>query len=70
VISYSHGRIVVRDRLGLQGAACPCYTALRAQLTTLRHDLRQHRADPRDPEAANHDARIIDIRCRDERRNQ
>ena len=66
LISYSHGRIVVRDRLGLEGAACPCYTALRAQLTTLRRDLRQHRTDLCGHEAANQDGRIIDIRSRRE----
>jgi hypothetical protein len=39
VISYSHGRVTVRDRNGLEAAACPCYGVMRAQLIKLRRDI-------------------------------
>lgn len=39
IISYSHGRVIVRDRLELEAAACSCYAILRSQLMALREDL-------------------------------
>lgn len=39
VISYSHGRVTVRDRNALEAAACPCYGVMRAQLRKLRRDI-------------------------------
>ena len=47
-ISYSHGRMTVRDRAKLEVAACPCYAVLRAQLAVLWEgidgDKRAHKA--------------------------
>lgn len=42
VISYSHGRVTVRDRDALEAAACPCYGVMRAQLRKLRRDIHEH----------------------------
>ena len=42
VIRYSHGRLTVRDRSGLAAAACPCYSVLHAQLSTLREAFEGH----------------------------
>ena len=39
MISYSHGRLTVRDRARLEATACPCYTVLRTQLAAWRSDL-------------------------------
>ena len=40
-ISYSHGRIVMRDRAGLEEAACECYKVARKQFTGLLRDVVQ-----------------------------
>jgi len=29
LIDYAHGRITIVDRVGLEGAACPCYGIIR-----------------------------------------
>lgn len=39
MISYSHGRLTVRDRGQLQAIACPCFTVLRSQLVAWRRDI-------------------------------
>ena len=36
LIRYSHGRITVRDRNGLEAAACECYPIIRAHFDRLR----------------------------------
>jgi CRP-like cAMP-binding protein len=35
LITYRYGRVTVRDRKGLEAAACPCYAVLRAQFDSL-----------------------------------
>jgi len=35
LISYTHGRVTILDRAGLENAACPCYAILRAQFDRL-----------------------------------
>jgi hypothetical protein len=61
LITYKHGRVTVRDRKGLEAAACPCYAVGRANFERMRtepltihqtlHDTtvgrRRHRAHPR-----------------------
>jgi CRP-like cAMP-binding protein len=37
LIRYSHGRVTVRDRKGLEAAACECYPIIRAHFDRLRH---------------------------------
>ena len=37
VIRYTHGRVTVRDRNGLEKASCECYAIIRAQFERLRH---------------------------------
>jgi Mn-dependent DtxR family transcriptional regulator len=36
LISYVHGRVTVRDRKGLEAAACECYPIVRAHFDRLR----------------------------------
>src|SRR5687768_606363 len=36
LISYSHGRVRVLDRQGLEGASCPCYAIIRRLFETLK----------------------------------
>lgn len=36
LIRYSHGRVTVLDRKGLEGAACECYSIVRAHFDSLR----------------------------------
>jgi DNA-binding FadR family transcriptional regulator len=37
LIRYSHGRVTVVDRTGLEAASCECYTAIRAHFDCLQH---------------------------------
>jgi len=37
LIRYTHGRITVRNRKGLEKASCECYAIIRAQFDRLRH---------------------------------
>jgi CRP-like cAMP-binding protein len=37
LIRYTHGRITVRNRNGLEKASCECYAIIRAQFDRLRH---------------------------------
>ncbi|HZR23898.1 MAG TPA: Crp/Fnr family transcriptional regulator [Vicinamibacterales bacterium] len=37
LIRYTHGRVSVIDRKGLEAAACECYQIIRAQFDKLRH---------------------------------
>ena len=39
MISYSHGRLTVRDRDQLEAAACPCYSVLRSQLAAWHRNI-------------------------------
>jgi Mn-dependent DtxR family transcriptional regulator len=36
LIRYTHGRVSIRDRPGLEAAACECYPIMRAQFDSLR----------------------------------
>ena len=36
LIRYAHGRVTVRNRKGLEGASCECYSIIRAQFDRLR----------------------------------
>jgi CRP-like cAMP-binding protein len=36
LIRYTHGRVTVQDRLGLEAAACECYPIVRAHFDRLR----------------------------------
>jgi CRP-like cAMP-binding protein len=51
-ISYSHGRVTVRDRAKLEVAACPCYAVLRAQLAALWEGIDGDKRAPKAPAAA------------------
>jgi hypothetical protein len=37
LIRYTHGRITVLNRKGLEGASCECYSIIRAHFDRLRH---------------------------------
>jgi CRP-like cAMP-binding protein len=37
LIRYTHGRVTVRNRKGLEKASCECYAIIRAQVDRLRH---------------------------------
>jgi CRP-like cAMP-binding protein len=37
LISYTHGRVSVRNRKGLEAASCECYSIIRAHFDRLRH---------------------------------
>ncbi len=37
LIRYTHGRVSVIDRKGLEAAACECYQIIRAQFDKLTH---------------------------------
>jgi Mn-dependent DtxR family transcriptional regulator len=37
LIGYTHGRVTVRDRKGLEAASCECYPIIRAHFDRLRH---------------------------------
>jgi len=36
LIRYTHGRVTVRDRQGLEAASCECYPIIRAHFDRLR----------------------------------
>jgi CRP-like cAMP-binding protein len=36
LIRYTHGRVTVRDRKGLEAASCECYAIIRAHFDRLR----------------------------------
>ena len=36
LIRYTHGRVTVRNRKGLEQASCECYAIIRAQFDRLR----------------------------------
>ena len=36
LIRYTHGRVTVRNRKGLEKASCECYAIIRAQFDRLR----------------------------------
>ena len=37
LMRYTHGRVTVRNRKGLEAASCECYSAVRTQFDQLRH---------------------------------
>jgi CRP-like cAMP-binding protein len=53
LIQYTHGRVTVRDRKGLEAAACECYAIIRVHFDRLR-DLGRSKTPAPDPIAGLH----------------